>query len=71
MIIVVWFMLLFPFWCVYACNLVNSKYYIGSHNAELFMISATRVRQAEHFNNPQSKYNILVATDAIGMGLNL
>jgi len=29
------------------------------------------VRQAELFNNPFSKYDVLVASDAIGMGLNL
>ena len=32
---------------------------------------AVRVEQADKFNDPQSPCNILVATDAIGMGLNL
>lgn len=31
----------------------------------------TRALQAAHFNDTQSPYNILVASDAIGMGLNL
>lgn len=31
----------------------------------------TRAMQAELFNNPNSDYKIIVATDAIGMGLNL
>lgn len=30
-----------------------------------------RVQQAQLFNDPKSKYDILVATDAIGYGLNL
>lgn len=33
--------------------------------------TATRVQQAELFNDSESHYEILVATDAIGMGLNL
>ena len=32
---------------------------------------ATRIQQANLFNDPQSECNILVATDAVGMGLNL
>lgn len=31
----------------------------------------TRVSQATLFNDPQSEYDVLVASDAIGMGLNL
>lgn len=31
----------------------------------------TRVQQASLFNNPKSSYDVLVASDAIGMGLNL
>lgn len=31
----------------------------------------TRLDQARLFNNPDSKYDVLVATDAIGFGLNL
>jgi ATP-dependent RNA helicase SUPV3L1/SUV3 len=31
----------------------------------------TRVEQAKLFNDPDSKYKVLVASDAIGMGLNL
>lgn len=30
-----------------------------------------RAEQARRFNDPNSEYNILVASDAIGMGLNL
>ena len=33
--------------------------------------TATRVEQAALFNNADSGFNVLVATDAIGMGLNL
>lgn len=33
--------------------------------------SATRVQQAQLFNDPQSNCKIMVATDAVGMGLNL
>ena len=33
--------------------------------------SATRIQQANLFNDPRSKCNVLVATDAVGMGLNL
>ena len=36
-----------------------------------FSLLATRIQQANLFNDPQSKCNILVATDAVGMGLNL
>jgi ATP-dependent RNA helicase SUPV3L1/SUV3 len=32
---------------------------------------ATRSEQARRFNDPDSGYDILVASDAIGMGLNL
>jgi len=32
---------------------------------------ATRIQQAQLFNDPRSKCNVMVATDAIGMGLNL
>lgn len=31
----------------------------------------TRTEQARRFNNPDSEYDVLVASDAIGMGLNL
>ena len=31
----------------------------------------TRTQQAALFNDPDSGYDVLVATDAIGMGLNL
>ena len=34
-------------------------------------LSATRVQQAQLFNEPQSNCDIMVATDAVGMGLNL
>ena len=33
--------------------------------------SATRIQQANLFNDPRSKCNVLVATDAVGLGLNL
>ena len=32
---------------------------------------ATRIEQAAKFNNPSDEHEILVASDAIGMGLNL
>ena len=32
---------------------------------------ATRVQQAQLFNDPQSNCDVMVATDAVGMGLNL
>ena len=32
---------------------------------------ATRVQQAQLFNDPKSSCDLLVASDAIGMGLNL
>ena len=32
---------------------------------------ATRVQQAQLFNDPQSSCDVMVATDAVGMGLNL
>ena len=35
------------------------------------MVAATRVQQAELFNETDSSCEIMVATDAIGMGLNL
>jgi len=35
------------------------------------LASGTKLAQAEKFNNPRSGCNVLVATDAIGMGLNL
>lgn len=31
----------------------------------------TRSEQARLFNDPDSKYSVLVASDAVGMGLNL
>ena len=37
----------------------------------LCVISGTKYAQAEKFNDPDNSCNILVATDAIGMGLNL
>lgn len=39
----------------------------------VFVVSfqATRVEQAHLFNDPTSSCNVMVATDAIGMGLNL
>lgn len=40
-------------------------------NSPTALFLAVRVEQAEKFNDPKSKYDILVATDAIGMGLNL
>ena len=33
--------------------------------------AATRVQQSQLFNDPQSDCDLLVASDAIGMGLNL
>ena len=33
--------------------------------------AATKVEQANKFNDPQDDCSILVASDAIGMGLNL
>ena len=33
--------------------------------------AATKVEQANKFNDPQDYCSILVASDAIGMGLNL
>ena len=33
--------------------------------------AVTRIQQAKLFNDPHSKYKVLVASDAIGMGLNL
>ena len=33
--------------------------------------TVTRIEQAKLFNDPSSKYNVLIASDAIGMGLNL
>jgi ATP-dependent RNA helicase SUPV3L1/SUV3 len=35
------------------------------------MPPGVKMAQAERFNNPQDKCKILVATDAVGMGLNL
>ena len=32
---------------------------------------ATRMEQAARFNDPKDEHEILVASDAIGMGLNL
>lgn len=37
----------------------------------LYMCIAVRVKQADMFNDLSSDCNIMVATDAIGMGLNL
>ena len=36
-----------------------------------FFISGTKIAQSKKFNDPQNSCNIMVATDAIGMGLNL
>ena len=37
----------------------------------VYLSPATRVQQAQLFNDPQSDCQIMVATDAVGMGLNL
>lgn len=31
----------------------------------------TRALQAKHFNDPDSGYDVMIASDAVGMGLNL
>ena len=36
-----------------------------------FIHAATKVEQASQFNDPDDDCSILVATDAVGMGLNL
>ena len=35
------------------------------------VFSATKVEQANKFNNPEDECSVLVASDAVGMGLNL
>ena len=37
----------------------------------LFWFTGTKLAQAKNFNDPAHETNVLVATDAIGMGLNL
>ena len=36
-----------------------------------FLVSATKMEQAYKFNDPSDECSVLVASDAIGMGLNL
>ncbi len=54
-------------------NTVNINFLWCYNFCEKFVspLLAVRVEQAEKFNDPESPCNILVATDAIGMGLNL
>ena len=35
------------------------------------LLSATKVAMGKKFNDPDNSCNVLVATDAVGMGLNL
>lgn len=46
-----------------------------THCFRLIMLASlqpeTRALQAKLFNNPESGFDVLVASDAIGMGLNL
>ena len=37
----------------------------------MFSFAATKVEQAKKFNNPDDDCSVLVASDAVGMGLNL
>lgn len=41
------------------------------HNAVIVWLPGTKLSQAKKFNDPDDPCKILVATDAIGMGLNL
>ena len=45
--------------------------YFSSTLSHEFVSAAVRVKQTEMFNDPSSDCNVMVATDAIGMGLNL
>ncbi len=58
--------------CLYVCIYVYSLGCLCClADNGMFLSLAVRVEQAEKFNNPDCPVNILVATDAIGMGLNL
>lgn len=37
----------------------------------IFCYTATKLAQAQKFNDPKDPCKVLVATDAIGMGINL
>lgn len=40
-------------------------------NCIFFCYTATKLAQAQKFNDPKDPCKVLVATDAIGMGINL
>ena len=44
---------------------------VCNHLIISFFVSATKVAMAKRFNDPNNSCNVLVATDAVGMGLNL
>lgn len=44
---------------------------VGAMNKPCNIFSGTKLAQAKNFNDPAHTTNVLVATDAIGMGLNL
>jgi ATP-dependent RNA helicase SUPV3L1/SUV3 len=41
------------------------------HKLNALFTSETRALQAKAFNDPESGFDVLVASDAVGMGLNL
>ena len=59
------------------CAVVYGSLPSGERNSQSIingltvLISAIRLEQARLFNSPDSGVDVLVATDAIGMGLNL
>lgn len=52
-------------------TLVNELYAATVKQSCDCFVSATKIEQASKFNDPEEECSVLVASDAIGMGLNL
>lgn len=62
---------LIDFLCDYDNEIPSTYKYISSLTVHSFSYIATKLAQAQKFNDPKDPCKVLVATDAIGMGINL